>query len=407
MSNDVALFAGDVMGTGFHAVVRERPAARRRRRRARPRPCGAVRGAGRARRRRGARVRDRQRPRAPGGGRGARRRAGAPDGAGPARRSCARRPKAAAWTCASTRSGDPKALDSAIRLTRACGSVQCIGVYAERADVHMGLLWLKAMTLRGGQANVIAPRRPRARDAVRGRARPLAAGHPSHEARGGARGLRGVRPPRGAEDRPHALDVLRPSRGSVRPPCATARTRVRAGRASMRGSQRRSSAQRSRSSSSSAQKPTARPAAKAAPSAVVSVTRGRTTGTPSTSAWNCISSSLAVMPPSTRSSAKRHAGDRADRVEHLARLPGGRLQRGAGEVAGVGVARSARRSRRARRRASTARTGRRRPARSTRRRCRARCARAPRPRPRCAISPSWSRSHCTAAPVTAIEPSST
>jgi 2-desacetyl-2-hydroxyethyl bacteriochlorophyllide A dehydrogenase len=51
--------------------------------------------------------------------------------------------------------GDPRVLDSAIRLTRACGSVQCIGVYAERADVHMGLLWLKSLTLRGGQANVI------------------------------------------------------------------------------------------------------------------------------------------------------------------------------------------------------------------------------------------------------------
>jgi 2-desacetyl-2-hydroxyethyl bacteriochlorophyllide A dehydrogenase len=51
--------------------------------------------------------------------------------------------------------GDPKALDSAIRLTRACGSIQCIGVYAERAEVHLGLLWLKSLTLRGGQANVI------------------------------------------------------------------------------------------------------------------------------------------------------------------------------------------------------------------------------------------------------------
>ncbi|HXB17133.1 MAG TPA: alcohol dehydrogenase catalytic domain-containing protein [Solirubrobacteraceae bacterium] len=52
--------------------------------------------------------------------------------------------------------GDPRALELAIRLTRACGSVQCIGVYAERAEVHMGLLWLKAITLRGGHANVIA-----------------------------------------------------------------------------------------------------------------------------------------------------------------------------------------------------------------------------------------------------------
>jgi 2-desacetyl-2-hydroxyethyl bacteriochlorophyllide A dehydrogenase len=52
--------------------------------------------------------------------------------------------------------GHPDVLDAAIRLTRACGSVQCIGVYAERTEVHMGLLWLKSITLRGGQANVIA-----------------------------------------------------------------------------------------------------------------------------------------------------------------------------------------------------------------------------------------------------------
>jgi 2-desacetyl-2-hydroxyethyl bacteriochlorophyllide A dehydrogenase len=52
--------------------------------------------------------------------------------------------------------GDPKVLESAIRMTRNCGAVQCIGVYAERGDVHLGLLWLKALTLRGGHANVIA-----------------------------------------------------------------------------------------------------------------------------------------------------------------------------------------------------------------------------------------------------------
>ena len=51
--------------------------------------------------------------------------------------------------------GDPRALDTAIRITRPCGTVQCVGVYAERAEVHMGLLWLKSMTLCGGQANVI------------------------------------------------------------------------------------------------------------------------------------------------------------------------------------------------------------------------------------------------------------
>ncbi len=51
--------------------------------------------------------------------------------------------------------GDPKVLESAIRLTRPCGSIQCIGVYAERGEVHLGLLWLKALTMRGGQANVL------------------------------------------------------------------------------------------------------------------------------------------------------------------------------------------------------------------------------------------------------------
>jgi len=51
--------------------------------------------------------------------------------------------------------GDPRVLESAIRLTRACGAIQCVGVYAERAEVHLGLLWLKALTVRGGHANVL------------------------------------------------------------------------------------------------------------------------------------------------------------------------------------------------------------------------------------------------------------
>jgi threonine dehydrogenase-like Zn-dependent dehydrogenase len=33
--------------------------------------------------------------------------------------------------------------------------VQCVGVYAERAEVHMGLAWIKALTIRTGHANVI------------------------------------------------------------------------------------------------------------------------------------------------------------------------------------------------------------------------------------------------------------
>jgi S-(hydroxymethyl)glutathione dehydrogenase/alcohol dehydrogenase len=47
-------------------------------------------------------------------------------------------------------------LDSALRLTRSCGRVQVLGVYAERTEVHMGLVWLKSIELKGGQANVIA-----------------------------------------------------------------------------------------------------------------------------------------------------------------------------------------------------------------------------------------------------------
>jgi threonine dehydrogenase-like Zn-dependent dehydrogenase len=52
--------------------------------------------------------------------------------------------------------GSPDALDLAIRLTRSCGRVQCIGVYAERGEIHLGLAWLKSLTIKGGQANVIA-----------------------------------------------------------------------------------------------------------------------------------------------------------------------------------------------------------------------------------------------------------
>jgi len=52
--------------------------------------------------------------------------------------------------------GDPRALELALRMTRKCGTVQAIGVYAERCEVHMGLLWIKALTLRSGHANVLA-----------------------------------------------------------------------------------------------------------------------------------------------------------------------------------------------------------------------------------------------------------
>ncbi|HEY8637772.1 MAG TPA: zinc-binding dehydrogenase, partial [Solirubrobacteraceae bacterium] len=51
--------------------------------------------------------------------------------------------------------GDPRALDSAIRLTAATGVVSVIGVYAEKCEVHMGIVWIKALQLHTGQANVI------------------------------------------------------------------------------------------------------------------------------------------------------------------------------------------------------------------------------------------------------------
>jgi 2-desacetyl-2-hydroxyethyl bacteriochlorophyllide A dehydrogenase len=51
--------------------------------------------------------------------------------------------------------GHPDALDLACRVTRKAGTVVAIGVYAERVQVHMGIVWIKALTLKTGRANVI------------------------------------------------------------------------------------------------------------------------------------------------------------------------------------------------------------------------------------------------------------
>ncbi len=51
--------------------------------------------------------------------------------------------------------GHPEALELAIRMTRKAGTVVGIGVYAERCEVHMGLVWIKGLTLKAGPANVI------------------------------------------------------------------------------------------------------------------------------------------------------------------------------------------------------------------------------------------------------------
>jgi 2-desacetyl-2-hydroxyethyl bacteriochlorophyllide A dehydrogenase len=51
--------------------------------------------------------------------------------------------------------GHPDALELACRITRKAGTVVAIGVYAERVEVHMGIVWIKALTLKTGHANVI------------------------------------------------------------------------------------------------------------------------------------------------------------------------------------------------------------------------------------------------------------
>jgi 2-desacetyl-2-hydroxyethyl bacteriochlorophyllide A dehydrogenase len=51
--------------------------------------------------------------------------------------------------------GHPDAFDMACRLARKAGTVSAIGVYAERMEVHMGVVWIKALKIVTGQANVI------------------------------------------------------------------------------------------------------------------------------------------------------------------------------------------------------------------------------------------------------------
>jgi threonine dehydrogenase-like Zn-dependent dehydrogenase len=51
--------------------------------------------------------------------------------------------------------GHPSALESAIRLARKGGTVSIVGVYAERQEVHLGLLWIKSLNVVSGHANVM------------------------------------------------------------------------------------------------------------------------------------------------------------------------------------------------------------------------------------------------------------
>ena len=51
--------------------------------------------------------------------------------------------------------GHPDALELACRLARKAGTVSATGVYAERIELHMGIVWIKALELETGHANVI------------------------------------------------------------------------------------------------------------------------------------------------------------------------------------------------------------------------------------------------------------
>jgi 2-desacetyl-2-hydroxyethyl bacteriochlorophyllide A dehydrogenase len=154
MSDDVALFAGDVMGTGWHAVDQAG---------IRPGDSAAVLGLGpvglcaiQAAKAAGAAkviaidtVADRL--------------ALAESFGAEAVHLTDDDPRAAAKAATEGRGvdaavdavGHPDALELACRVTRKAGTVVAIGVYAERVQVHMGIVWIKALTLKTGHANVI------------------------------------------------------------------------------------------------------------------------------------------------------------------------------------------------------------------------------------------------------------
>jgi 2-desacetyl-2-hydroxyethyl bacteriochlorophyllide A dehydrogenase len=51
--------------------------------------------------------------------------------------------------------GHPQALDAACRFARKGGTVSVVGVYAERLELHMGVVWIKNLNLVTGHANVM------------------------------------------------------------------------------------------------------------------------------------------------------------------------------------------------------------------------------------------------------------
>jgi 2-desacetyl-2-hydroxyethyl bacteriochlorophyllide A dehydrogenase len=129
MSDEVALFAGDVMGTGFHAALDVRSG-----------DTVAVIGLG---------PEDRLQMAGAFGATPVHVTDGSP------RDEVRRLTSGRGVDVAIEAVGDPRALDMAIRLARKAGTLSIVGVYAERTEVHMGLAWLKSLTITGGQANVI------------------------------------------------------------------------------------------------------------------------------------------------------------------------------------------------------------------------------------------------------------
>jgi 2-desacetyl-2-hydroxyethyl bacteriochlorophyllide A dehydrogenase len=154
LSDDVALFAGDVMGTAFHAVD-SRPL--------REGETAAILGLGpvglcavQAARAAGASaviaidtVEDRLRMAESFGATAVHLTEGDPRG------EVKKLTDGRGVDLAVDAVGHPDALDLALRLARKAGTVSATGVYAERIQVHMGLLWIKAITLTSGHANVI------------------------------------------------------------------------------------------------------------------------------------------------------------------------------------------------------------------------------------------------------------
>ncbi len=155
ISDDVALFAGDVMGTGYHAVVEAG---------VRPGDVVAVLGLGPVG------LCAVQVARAAGAARVvaidtvADRLEVARGFGAEAVHLTEENPRAAVNEASENRGADvcvdavghPEVLEMAARMTRKAGTISAIGVYAERVEVHMGIIWIKALSLRSGRANVIA-----------------------------------------------------------------------------------------------------------------------------------------------------------------------------------------------------------------------------------------------------------